>query len=110
MRHHPLSAHLFVTALLGLLPARAYDLSGLPDYKVEYQVTEFEPIRIYGSALNGLADALCDGFKKFQAKAKFENRFPTSDGWVSGLEAGIADIGISGREVMLTEYLSFNET
>jgi phosphate transport system substrate-binding protein len=26
------------------------------------------------------------------------------------MEAGIADIGVSGREVMLTEYLSFHET
>jgi phosphate transport system substrate-binding protein len=99
-----------IAPMLVLVPSRAYDLSGLPDYKVEHQVTEFEFIRLYGSGLNGLGDALCEGFKKYQPKAKFENRFPTSDGWVSGLEAGIADIGISGREVMLTEYLSFNET
>ena len=101
---------LCAVALLGLANVRANDLSGLPDYKVAYQVTEFEPIRLYGSALNGLGEALCEGFKKYQPKVKFENRFPSSDGWVSGLEAGVADIGISGREVMLTEYLSFNET
>ena len=100
-----------VATLLILAPARAYDLSGLPEYQVEYKVTEFEPIRLYGSGLNGLADALCEGFQKYHnPKFRFENRFPTSDGWVSGVEAGIADIGISGREVMLTEYLSFNET
>ncbi|MDB6116136.1 MAG: phosphate transporter periplasmic phosphate-binding protein [Lacunisphaera sp.] len=96
--------------LFSLAPARAYDLSGLPAYKVGYQVTEFEPIRLYGSGLNGLGEALCDGFQKYQPKAKFENRYPTSDGWVSGIEAGIADVGIGGREVMLVEYLSFNET
>jgi len=97
-------------ATLALASARAYDLSGLPEYKVDYKITEFEPIRLYGSALNGLGEALCEGFKKYQPKVKFENRYPSSDGWVSGLEAGIADVGISGREVMLTEYLSFNET
>ena len=53
-----------VALLLGLTQMRAYDLSGLPDYKVEHKVTEFEPIRLYGSGLNGLADALCEGFRK----------------------------------------------
>ncbi len=101
---------LVAALFLGLSQTLAYDLTGLPDYKVEYQVTEFEPIRLYGSGLNGLGDALCEAFRKHHPKAKFENRFPSSDGWVSGLEAGIADIGISGREVMLTEYLSFTET
>ncbi|MDB6127642.1 MAG: phosphate transporter periplasmic phosphate-binding protein [Verrucomicrobia bacterium] len=104
------SAVLCAVLWLGAAPMHAYDLSGLPEYKVEYKVTEFEPIRLYGSGLSGLGDALCAGFQKYQPKAKFENRYPTSDGWVSGLEAGIADIGISGREVMLIEYLSFNET
>ena len=101
---------LLAAILLGLARAHAYDLGGLPDYQVEHKVTEFEPIRLYGSALNGLGEALCAGFKAHHPKAKFENRFPSSDGWVSGLEAGIADIGISGREVMLTEHLSFTET
>ncbi|MDD3180743.1 MAG: substrate-binding domain-containing protein [Opitutaceae bacterium] len=112
----PTSARLWAAVLscaaagFGLTRSHAYELSRLPEYKVEYKVTPFEPLRMYGSGLNGLGDALARGFQKFQPDAKFENRYPSSDGWASGLEAGIADIGISGREVMLTEYLSFNET
>src|SRR5437868_6295459 len=54
-----------------------YDLSALPAYEPGYAVTEFEPIRLYGSGLNGLVDALCEGFRKYQTKARFENRFPS---------------------------------
>ena len=104
-------AILFLSAaIFGATEASAFDLTGLPEYKPQRKVTEFEPIRLYGSGLNGLADALCDEFRKLQPKARCENRFPSSDGWAGGMEAGIADIGVSGREVMLTEYLSFAET
>jgi len=97
-------------AIFSVTQAGAFDLSGLPEYKPQHQVSEFEPIRLYGSPLAGLAEAFCDEFRRYHPKARCENRFPSSDGWVSGLEAGIADIGVSGREAMLTEYLSFAET
>src|SRR5258708_6035572 len=42
--------------------ATASDLNALPD--------------------NGPGDAVCQGYKKYQPKVKFENRFPTSDGLV----------------------------
>jgi phosphate transport system substrate-binding protein len=105
-----LAAALALASALFASDSRAFDLGGLPEYKPEHTLTEYEPLRLYGSGLNGLVDALCDEFRKYQPKVRFENRFPTSDGWTSGVETGIADIGVSGREAMLTEYLSFNET
>jgi phosphate transport system substrate-binding protein len=51
-----------------------------------------------------------DGFRKYHPEARFEDAFPSSDGANAGLIGGVADIGVSGREPTLTEFLSFNET
>jgi phosphate transport system substrate-binding protein len=67
-------------------------------------------IRNFGSDLGGMVKVWEEGFRKYHPEARFEDKFPTSDGAVGGLISGVADIGTSGREPVLTEFLSFNET
>jgi phosphate transport system substrate-binding protein len=67
-------------------------------------------IRVYGSDLNGMMVAWERGFRRLHPGVRFQNRFPSSDGWAAGMEADDDDIGTSGREPVLTEYLSFAET
>lgn len=87
---------------------RAQAASPLPDYRP--QPVPRGAIKVYGSDLNGQVLAWEKGFARLQPGVRFENRFPSSDGWSAGMEADDADIGTSGREPVLTEYLSFNET
>ena len=100
-------------ALLGaltLLPkgtATRYS-SPLPHYTAETRISGV--IRIFGSDLGGMVKAWEDAFHKYQPGIRFEDSFPSSDGAVGGLISGVADIGASGREPVLTEFLSFNET
>jgi phosphate transport system substrate-binding protein len=91
-----------------LAAARAQSLDNLPRYVPEQQVSG--TIRCFGSPLAGFVPIWEAGFRKFQPDVRFDDRFPSSDAWASGLEAGVADIGTSGREPMLTEYLGFTET
>jgi phosphate transport system substrate-binding protein len=97
-------------AVLGLFQAsgHAQQTDALPAYKP--QSTQQGVVRIYGSKMSGLVEVWEKGFGRYQPGIRFENKFPSSDGWSAGMEAGGADIGSSGREVMLVEYLSFNET
>lgn len=99
-----------LSATLGLAGTTAFaqDLSSLPSYQPSQKVSG--TIRNFGSEMNGLLKLWEAGFKKFQPDVQFNDKFPSSDAWVSGLEAGVADIGTSGREAMLSEYLSFYET
>lgn len=99
-------AMLMCSCLLQPAPARAAD--SLP----EYAPRPVPPgvIRIYGSDLNGLVGAWEKSFSRLHPGVKFESNFPSSDGWSAGMEADRDDIGTSGREPVLTEYLSFNET
>jgi phosphate transport system substrate-binding protein len=93
---------------LGGTTALAQDLSSLPAYQPAHKISG--TIRNFGSEMNGLLRLWEAGFKKVQPGVQFDDKFPSSDAWVSGLEAGVADIGTSGREPMLSEYLSFYET
>jgi phosphate transport system substrate-binding protein len=67
-------------------------------------------ISIYGSDLGGLIREWERDFSRLHPGITFQSRFPSSDGWSAGMEAAGADIGTSGREAVLTEYLSFGET
>ena len=80
----------------------------LPHYKPQGTISE--PIRIFGGELGGMVKTWEEGFRKHHSEARFQDAFPTSDGATAGLIAGVADIGVSGREPTLTEFLSFNET
>jgi phosphate transport system substrate-binding protein len=88
--------------------AFAQDLDSLPPYKPETKVQGV--IRNFGSDMNGMVKLWGAGFRKYHPEVHFEDKFPSSDGGVGGLISGVVDIGTSGREPVLTEYLAFNET
>ncbi len=67
-------------------------------------------ITVYGSDLAGLVKSWEQDFSRLHPGISFQSRFPSSDGWSAGMEAADADIGTSGREPVLAEYLSFDET
>ena len=95
-------------AALVAVPAVAQDLESLPRYRPEKTVVG--TLRIFGSDLAGQIQAWEKGFSRFHPRVRFTNRFPSSDGAVGGMISGVADLGPSGRELVLTEYLMFNET
>jgi phosphate transport system substrate-binding protein len=88
--------------------AGAEDGASLAPYQPGQRVSGL--IRHFGSPLSGMVQAWEEGFRAHHSGVRFEDKFPSSDGAVGGLISGMADIGTSGREPMLTEYLSFNET
>ncbi|MDQ2778864.1 MAG: phosphate ABC transporter substrate-binding protein [Pseudomonadota bacterium] len=94
-------------ALIGAA-VQAQDLDALPHYRAESRVAG--TIRMFGSDLAGQILAWEKGFAKFHPGVRFVNRFPSSDGAVGGMISKVADLGPSGRELVLTEYLMFNET
>lgn len=67
-------------------------------------------MRNFGSDLSGMVKIWEDGFHKYHPDILFDDKFPSSDGATAGLISGVADIGTTGREPTLTEFLSFNET
>jgi len=100
---------LVVTILaLGSPDLGAQDRDSLPDYNADHHISGV--IRIFGSDLGGMVQVWEDAFHKYQPDVRFDDSFPSSDGAVGGLISGVADIGASGREPVLTEFLSFNET
>ena len=88
--------------------ALAQDLESLPHYAPQKLVSG--TIRLFGSDLAGQIQVWEKGFAKFHPAIRFANQFPSSDGAVGGMIAKVADLGPSGRELVLTEYLMFNET
>ena len=95
-------------AALAVAPALAQDLDSLPRYQPDVRVSG--TIRVFGSDLAGQIAGWEKGFARFHPRVRFVNRFPSSDGAVGGMISGVADLGTSGRELVLTEYLMFNET
>lgn len=96
-------------ATFGLLQTlRAQAADALPDYTP--RAVPAGVITVYGSDLAGLVQSWEKEFSRIHPEVHFRSRFPSSDGWSAGMEAGGADIGTSGREPVLTEYLSFDET
>ena len=88
--------------------ACAQDLQPLPKYVPEHRVSG--TIRMFGSDLAGQIQEWEEGFARFHRRIRFANRFPSSDGAIGGMISKVADLGPSGRELILTEYLMFNET
>jgi phosphate transport system substrate-binding protein len=107
-RSFRLASVLLVLSMGNLNIAFAQNDDALPNYRPVNHITG--SIRIFGSELGGMVKAWEEGFRKVQPDVSFEDQFPSSDGAEGGLIAGVADIGTSGREPVLTEYLSFNET
>ena len=86
----------------------AQDLESLPHYSVAQKLSG--TIRVFGSDLAGQIVDWEKDFRKFHPGIRFVNQFPSSDGAVGGMISKVADLGSSGRELVLTEYLMFNET
>ena len=89
-------------------PPNRFDLSDLPHYKPEVQVSG--TIRQWGS--NYLTDSPLAGylestFQKFQPNIKFADNLRTSEHAISSLVYKVADVGIMGRQIMWDERLSF---
>ena len=96
-------------AVLGLLQTpHAQAADALPDYTPH--TVPAGVIKVYGSDLAGVVQTWETDFSRLHPGVQFQSRYPSSDGWSAGMEASDADIGTSGREPVLTEYLSFDET
>ena len=101
-----LSAVVLAAGLLQTPHAKAAE--GLPDYTPH--PVPAGVIRVYGSDLNGLVAGWERDFSRLHPEVRFQSKYASSDGWSAGMEADDDEIGTSGREPVLTEYLSFDET
>lgn len=108
-RKVPALSLLVALTSLGMTAATRSQAADVPP---QYQPAPLAPavIKVYGSDMNGQVLAWEKGFSRLEPGIRFDNTFASSDGWASGMEAAGADIGTSGREPVLTEYLSFDET
>ena len=89
-------------------PPDRFDLSDLPHYKPEQQVSG--TIRQWGSNYltdSPLAGYLEGAFQKFQPNVKFVDHLRTSEHAITSLIFGVADVGIMGRQIMWDERLAF---
>ena len=101
----PLLAYLLLAATAAR--AAGFDLSALPAYKPEQQVSG--PIRNFGFGLGGVLKLWEEGFHKFHPGIRFQDNLPTSDAAIPALVTGVADLAPDGGEATLTENLSFFE-
>ena len=95
-------------ALALTLQAGEFDLSGLPHYQPQTQVSGL--IRNYGFAFGGLYKVWEEGFRRYQPGVTFDDHFPTSDAAFPALVTGVTDLAPDGGEPAITELLSFYET
>jgi phosphate transport system substrate-binding protein len=65
-------------------------------------------LRHFGVSLADMVPRWEDGFRKFHPAARFEDDLCKASGIV-GVMTGVAELGASGRESVLTEFLSFGE-
>ena len=89
-------------------PADRFDLSGLPAYESEQQVSG--TLRIWGNnylADSGLAQVWEEEFRKAQPGIQIEWNLKSAATAVGALWAGAADIGITGRGILWSERLAF---
>jgi phosphate transport system substrate-binding protein len=85
-----------------------FDLSGLPDYKPERQVSG--TIRQWGS--NYLADSMLEtyleeGFRKYQPGVAFKNTLKSTFIAMGGLYSGMADLAPMGRRATSDELQGY---
>jgi len=83
----------------------AQGLDSLPDYHPAQQVTGV--IRNFGSPFGKLLAAWETGFAKFQPGVRFADNLQGHDAAIAGMISGVADLGTSGREPVLTELEMF---
>lgn len=108
--HIPLSRCLaVVAALLGAAVicapplVRAQDLSSLPEYRPQKQVSGV--IRSWGSRqMRGLMKNWEAGFRKYQPKVFFEDTLKGTASAQFGLQLNVADLALSARLIFPYEY------
>jgi phosphate transport system substrate-binding protein len=88
--------------------AEEASVNSLPAYQPEHKVSGV--IRNFGSPLSGLLKKWEEGFAEYQPGVQFQDNLASGDAAIGGLETGVADLAPNGREVALTEFLSFYET
>ncbi|MDB6092405.1 MAG: phosphate-Binding protein [Gammaproteobacteria bacterium] len=96
-----------VVALLWLNVAVAQPSPELPEYRPSTAL--HGTLRNYGGDFGGLLKRWEEGFQRYQPGIQFSDKLPGSDVATSGLVAGVADIGTSGREPMLIELEAFHD-
>jgi phosphate transport system substrate-binding protein len=79
----------------------------LPDYHPSAML--HGTLRNFGGDFGGLLRRWEEGFHRYQPDVQFDDKLPGSDAATSGLVAGVADIGTSGREPMLIELEAFHD-
>jgi phosphate transport system substrate-binding protein len=99
---------LYLVASFGIQVATAQAPAVPPEYHPSQRLTG--TLRNYGADFGGLLKAWEKGFKRYQADLRFADSLPGSDVATSGLIAGVADIGVSGREPMLVELEAFHDS
>jgi phosphate transport system substrate-binding protein len=92
----------------GGVAAEPFDLSALPHYQPEQQVSG--TLRSFGFSLAGVMPLWEQGFRRYQPGVQFEDKYPSGDVAIAGLVSGISDLGPQGREQTLIEHLMFFET
>ncbi|CAG9956882.1 unnamed protein product [Clonostachys rosea f. rosea IK726] len=86
------------------LPRR--DLTGYPDYKVEFNVSGI--FRIFGSDLKGAIPALAAGFAAYQPGASIGiYNYTSSEGSLAGLYTGLSELAPAGDDAKLTDMMPF---
>jgi len=83
--------------------AAAQELSGLPDYKPERQISGV--IRSWGTpAMGRMMKIWQKGFRGFQPDISFEDKLKGSASAQFGLHENVADLALSGRQIFPYEY------
>ena len=86
--------------------AQAPDLSQIPPYKKELDVTG--GFRVAGSELKGVMDKLIEGFQKFQPNMKPSTNYMTSsEGALGMMYAGASDVAPMGDDAKITDQMPF---
>jgi phosphate transport system substrate-binding protein len=105
-----MARHLLEGAIALALAAPAVHAQGpgsLPAYEPAQTVSGV--VRNFGIKLKGLMKTWEDGFRRYHPDVRFDDTLEDAAG-MAGLFTRVADIGVSGREPVLTEYFSFYET
>ena len=93
----------------GTALAQPLDVAALPSYKPEKQLTG--SIRILGSPLRDNIEPLLKAFLKYQPGLRYGANFvPNSEGAISGLYNGLADIAPAGDDAKITDMMPFFDT
>src|ERR1700755_156764 len=99
-------ASALATACAFAAHAQAPDLSQIPAYKKEYDVTG--GFRVAGSELKGIMDKLLEGFAKFQPNMKASSNYMTSsEGALGMMYAGASDLAPMGDDAKITDQMPF---